>query len=218
MNAAYVLGPERSGLSPAMLQRCRHVVRIPTRFALNLAVAGALVLYDRLLQHGRFAERPVGSRGAAACRSRCPPRHGPPRFRRNIPDWVAERDRSHDPSRACRVRSSRRISRRMRLIAALLTLVLAVPAGAQAQPKPQARQSRSAAPAARRNSASSTTGSPRRIRKSGQTTCYAFVRAKNSVPALPGRGEVVLTVTERPTGRDTVAISAGFSIRARTPR
>ncbi len=40
--------------------------------------------------------------------------------------------------------------------------------------------------------------------------CYAFVRSKNSVPALPGRGEVVLTVTERPTGRDTVAISAGF--------
>ncbi len=29
-------------------------------------------------------------------------------------------------------------------------------------------------------------------------------------PVLPGRGEVVLTVTERPTGRDTVAISAGF--------
>jgi len=61
LSAAYVLGPERSGLSPAMLARCRHVVRIPTRFALNLAVAGALVLYDRLLQHGRFAERPVGS-------------------------------------------------------------------------------------------------------------------------------------------------------------
>src|ERR1700760_1358936 len=47
LNAAYVLGPERSGLSDAMLQRCDHVVRIPTRFAVNLAVAGALVLYDR---------------------------------------------------------------------------------------------------------------------------------------------------------------------------
>ena len=71
VNAAYVLGPERSGLSPAMLQRCRHVVRIPTRFALNLAVVGALVLYDRLLQHGRFAERPVGS-GARPRPIRCP--------------------------------------------------------------------------------------------------------------------------------------------------
>jgi tRNA G18 (ribose-2'-O)-methylase SpoU len=87
LNAAYVLGPERSGLSPAMLHRCRHVVRIPTRFAVNLAVAGALVLYDRLLQHGRFAERPVGSRGEPGER---PDRstHGTPRFRRNIPDWL----------------------------------------------------------------------------------------------------------------------------------
>ena len=89
LNAAYVLGPERSGLSPAMLERCRHVVRIPTRFALNLAVASALVLYDRLLQHGRFAERPVGSRGAAEPQPD-PGRHGTPHFRRNIPDWAAQ--------------------------------------------------------------------------------------------------------------------------------
>jgi len=87
LNAAYVLGPERSGLSPAMLQRCQHVVRIPTRFALNLAVAGALVLYDRLLQHGRFAERPVGSRGEVG-EQPGPSGHGAPRFRRNVPDWL----------------------------------------------------------------------------------------------------------------------------------
>ena len=89
LNAAYVLGPERSGLSPAMLARCRHVVRIPTRFALNLAVAGALVLYDRLLQHGRFAERPVGTLHPA---DPAPPAtgHGPPRFRRTVPDWMAD--------------------------------------------------------------------------------------------------------------------------------
>ena len=52
LNAAYVLGPERSSLSPALLARCKHVVRIPTKFSLNLSVAGALVLYDRLIQHG----------------------------------------------------------------------------------------------------------------------------------------------------------------------
>jgi hypothetical protein len=45
----------------------------------------------------------------------------------------------------------------------------------------------------------------------GQTVCYAFARAQSSVPAVPGRGDVVLTVTERPTGRDAVAISAGFA-------
>jgi tRNA G18 (ribose-2'-O)-methylase SpoU len=86
--AAYVLGPERSGLSPALLGRCRHVIRIPTRFALNLAVAGAIVLYDRLLQHGRFADRAVGSMGAVAPMAE-PDSHGAPRFRRTIPDWLA---------------------------------------------------------------------------------------------------------------------------------
>lgn len=91
LNAAYVLGPERSGLSPAMLARCRHVVRIPTRFALNLAVAGALVLYDRLLSMARFAERPVASEAKPTPRE--PPRFGPPRFRRNIPDWLERETR-----------------------------------------------------------------------------------------------------------------------------
>lgn len=63
LNAAYVLGRERGSLSPAMLARCAHVVRIPTRFCINLAVAGAVVMYDRLLTHGRFAPRPVRSGG-----------------------------------------------------------------------------------------------------------------------------------------------------------
>lgn len=87
LNAAYVLGPERSGLSAALRGQCRHVVRIPTRFALNLAVAGALVMYDRLLQHGRFAERPVASGGPG--QDLAPPDgHGDPRFRRTMPDWL----------------------------------------------------------------------------------------------------------------------------------
>jgi tRNA G18 (ribose-2'-O)-methylase SpoU len=63
LNAAYVFGPERSALWPAMVARCDHVVRIPTRFCINLAVAGAIVMYDRLLSLGRFAPRPVRSGG-----------------------------------------------------------------------------------------------------------------------------------------------------------
>ncbi|WP_428492689.1 RNA methyltransferase [Rhodopila sp.] len=93
--AAYVLGPERAGLSADLLARCDHVIRIPTRFALNLAVAGALVLYDRLLQHGRFAERPVGSRGSAV--PLAPTGHGAPRFRSTIPDWLHPKAPSPDP-------------------------------------------------------------------------------------------------------------------------
>lgn len=63
--AAYVLGRERGALTPEMLARCDHVVRIPMRFCVNLAVAGAIVLYDRLISLGRFAERPLLP-GAAA--------------------------------------------------------------------------------------------------------------------------------------------------------
>ncbi len=43
--------------------------------------------FDRLLQHGRFAERPVGSRGPVA-EEPLATRHGSPRFRRNVPDWA----------------------------------------------------------------------------------------------------------------------------------
>lgn len=99
----------------------------------------------------------------------------------------------------------------MRRIVIALSLALSLPAVAMAQHKPAAP----AKPAA---------AGPKELGKfddwiaathqeAGQPTCYAFVRAKNSTPALPGRGEVVLTVTERPSGRDTVAISAGFPFR-----
>lgn len=57
--AAYVLGPERGALSPAMKARCQHLVKIPTAFCVNVGIAGAIVLYDRLLNLGRFAERPL---------------------------------------------------------------------------------------------------------------------------------------------------------------
>ena len=41
--------------------------------------------------------------------------------------------------------------------------------------------------------------------------CYAFTRPTSSTPKLPGRGDVVLSVTERAGGRDAVALSAGFA-------
>ena len=49
LRAAYVFGAERLSLSPEMLARCAHVVKIPTRFSINVGMAGAIVLYDRLL-------------------------------------------------------------------------------------------------------------------------------------------------------------------------
>jgi tRNA G18 (ribose-2'-O)-methylase SpoU len=61
--AAYVLGPERGALSPGMVKLCSHVVKIPTRFSINLALAGALVMYDRLVSLGRYPQRPVAAGG-----------------------------------------------------------------------------------------------------------------------------------------------------------
>lgn len=85
--AAYVLGPERGSLSAAMLKRCDFVVRIPTRFAINLAVAGAIVMYDRWIAMGRFPPRPVASGGPEE--EGRPPAHGRPRFRRGTPPLLA---------------------------------------------------------------------------------------------------------------------------------
>jgi tRNA G18 (ribose-2'-O)-methylase SpoU len=63
LNAAYVLGRERGSLSEEMQEKCDYFIRIPTKFCLNVATAGAIVLYDRVLNLGRFAERPVGLLG-----------------------------------------------------------------------------------------------------------------------------------------------------------
>lgn len=56
--AAYVLGPERGSLSPELVARCDHLVKIPTKFCVNVGVAGAIVMYDRVLTLGRHAGRP----------------------------------------------------------------------------------------------------------------------------------------------------------------
>lgn len=57
--AAYVLGRERGSLSEPLMARCAHIVKIPARFCVNLAVAGAIVMYDRMLALGRHAPRPL---------------------------------------------------------------------------------------------------------------------------------------------------------------
>lgn len=61
LRAAYVLGPEHGSLSPELLERCDYTVKIPTRFCVNVAMAGAIVMYDRMLSLAQFAARPVSS-------------------------------------------------------------------------------------------------------------------------------------------------------------
>jgi len=62
--AAYILGRERGSLSPEMQARCDALVKIPTQFCVNVGVAGAIVMYDRVISLGRFARRPANERSA----------------------------------------------------------------------------------------------------------------------------------------------------------
>ncbi len=80
LRAAYVLGPERGALTPELAARCHHLVRIPTAFSLNVATAGAIVMYDRLRALGRFGSRPVAQ--GAAPSPEAPHVQGAPRKRR----------------------------------------------------------------------------------------------------------------------------------------
>lgn len=98
----------------------------------------------------------------------------------------------------------------------LFALILAVPA--LAQPKKPAAAAHPA-PAAAASAGPKSIGkfddwTAATHQESGQTVCYAFTRAQSSAPVLPGRGSVILTVTERASGRDAVAMEAGFAYAA----
>lgn len=80
LRAAYVLGPERGALTSDLIARCQHLVRIPSAFSLNVATAGAIVMYDRLRSLGRFAPRPVAEGAPPA--PEAPHVQGGPRRRR----------------------------------------------------------------------------------------------------------------------------------------
>ena len=56
--AVYILGPERGSLSPEMVEKCDHILKIPTGFCINVGIAAAIVMYDRVQSLGRFAHRP----------------------------------------------------------------------------------------------------------------------------------------------------------------
>ena len=61
--AAYILGPEMGSLSEPVQAQCHHIVKIPMKFCVNVGVAAAIMMYDRMISMGRFAERPVSPGG-----------------------------------------------------------------------------------------------------------------------------------------------------------
>lgn len=63
LNVAYILGPEKGSLSPEVTARCTHLVKIPTKFCINVSLAAALVMYDRVLTLGQYPPRPISSLG-----------------------------------------------------------------------------------------------------------------------------------------------------------
>lgn len=51
--AVYVLGAEDHGLPPFVSRKCHRLVRLPGAFSLNVAVAGSLVVFDRVQKYRR---------------------------------------------------------------------------------------------------------------------------------------------------------------------
>ncbi|MDY0376369.1 MAG: RNA methyltransferase [Desulfobacterium sp.] len=48
LRAVYLLGNEQVGLSCGVMEKCHSLVKLPGAFSLNVAVAGSLVMYDRV--------------------------------------------------------------------------------------------------------------------------------------------------------------------------
>ena len=85
--AAYVLGPERNSLSPKMVERCEFVVKIPMQFCVNVSVAAAIVMYDRVQSMGRFGRRPERPGGPVEALPE--PVFGEPKFRAKVDNFIS---------------------------------------------------------------------------------------------------------------------------------
>ena len=49
--AIYLLGAEDRGLSSQAIDKCKAIIQIPSNHCLNVSVAGAIVMYDRLTKY-----------------------------------------------------------------------------------------------------------------------------------------------------------------------
>ena len=101
-----------------------------------------------------------------------------------------------------------RISAPMRILPIIVALLVATPVLAQTRPAtPPPR------PDGPKSIGTFQDWQAATYAEGGQPVCYAFTRPKTA-GTVPGRGEVNLTVTQRPSLRDAVSISAGFSYAA----
>ncbi|MEL6365994.1 MAG: TrmH family RNA methyltransferase [Pseudomonadota bacterium] len=61
LQAAYLLGPEKGSVSEAALTAADHVVKIPSKFCVNVGLAAAFIMYDRMIYLGGYPARPAPS-------------------------------------------------------------------------------------------------------------------------------------------------------------
>ena len=54
--AYYIFGPEDGSIPADVIDRCDHVVSIPSNFCLNLAATVNVVLYDRMVKRGEYQQ------------------------------------------------------------------------------------------------------------------------------------------------------------------
>ncbi len=47
----YLLGAEDHGLTNEAIDKCHHIVQLPGEFSMNVAVAGSIVMYDRVTKN-----------------------------------------------------------------------------------------------------------------------------------------------------------------------
>ena len=52
----YLLGAEDSGISKNILAKCQYVLKIPGDYCLNVATAGSIIMYDRIVKSNNNAK------------------------------------------------------------------------------------------------------------------------------------------------------------------
>ncbi|MEO0411716.1 MAG: TrmH family RNA methyltransferase [Pseudomonadota bacterium] len=82
--ALYIFGAERISLPDDVREGCDYMVKIPTKFSLNVATAGAIVMYDRMRALEGRRGRPLWP-GAPSPEADVH-QHGGPIFRKGRPD------------------------------------------------------------------------------------------------------------------------------------
>ena len=83
IRCAYVFGPERGSLSPEMQEKCDYMIKIPTKFCINVSTAAAIVIYDRVQSLHSWNRRPLTPWGKGEAKP--PHQSGGPIIRKNNP-------------------------------------------------------------------------------------------------------------------------------------